>query len=554
MAYDSNITDTPIRYQTGIGRSNIDNSKIIMADIDCANVSNSNLTGFVYISRNITPILAEQGITIDLPFGDLACGRIENSNVVGGAFIGGDIINSEIYGVPVMAFADFENASISNLYLSEGSMTINITKWAPGVTNFSMGGIPSLGELPLGCANDTIFAVDGAPEFSLQNTNTSTLDCWLKFVNSWNTSMNDVRFNNAIGGPTISLFNSSMLLTNINYDFNVKLKQPEAYAIIYGLNNGVTGDIWLSSEQQHMENSMISMNSSAYTFLDGRVVLIVFENVSTYDGSIYYYPDFTTDYALIVENGTECDPARCQNITYDAVAGTLSFATTNFSSYAIVRLDPPSPPSDGGTELKRMSATRDYICPDDILRITITGASGLPVSDARVAIQYLGAAGYVAEATVYTDSDGIAEAALSMDGAYRILASAGGYQNLEQGFDLTCCQSEEIPPEEQPGEEVPPEEEITPEIPPEEITPEVPPEEITPEVPPGEVPPEVPPVTPPEEEKPKECCFLGICGGVFGICWYWWLLLLIIIGIAAVLAFTVFAIGKGRRKGFYKPS
>jgi len=557
MAYDSNISDSTIRYQTGIGRSNIDNSKIIASDIDCADVSDSEIIGLMYISRNISKTLEDAGLgPVVLPWGDLPCGRIENSKVVGGLMIGGDIINSEIY-TTLMLFGDFENAHMNNMHLSRGNLTMNFTRWGPGVSNTSLP-IAELdldfAELPLGCDEGARFAVDGAPNFKLKESNMTFVNCWLYFTNSPNIILDSIRFNNTLKGPTISLENATTRLTNMGYNFNVKLKQQEAYAIIWGLNTAVTGDIYLSSDHIHTENSMIALNNTNYTFLAGRNVTIVFENIGTYDG-IYYYPEFTRNISLVLANGTMCNSSRCQNLTYNASNGELSFITNNFSSYAIIRFTPfvpptpppPSPPPNGGDD-ERMDVEYELICPDNLLEITITN-DGEAVVNAEITLQYDMGAYFSSIGSKYTDSEGIVEFYLGDEGDYRLIGTKDNYERHEDVIGITLCEEQEEETEEvEEQEEEPPAEE------PGEVTEEAPPEEIEEEVP-EEIPEEEETVVEEPEAPPaKECCFLGICASLFGLCWYWWLLLIVLIVIIAIiLAGTIFAVGKGTgRKRYYK--
>lgn len=339
MSYNSNITDSIVRLQSGIGDSNIYDSKLIMSDVDCADVVSSNLTIVIYATKNLS-VYAEKagGSPITIPWGDLECGHIENSDVVGGAFIGGDIINSHLRGVPIMLFGDFTDAHIENMYLSEGKMVINVTKWAPNVSSF---GIPEvdLGEeaLPLGCDESAFFGADGVPGFTLKSANTSTLDCWLYFVNS-SISIESINFNNTVGGLTVTLVkNSTLRFKDMERLFNLRLKQPMANVIMYDLNTSETGgEFILSNEYQYMDNNMISMNRTNYTFLEGKNVTVIFLEVYN-DSDILYYENFTRDYSEFVFNGTVCGPSKCMNKLYDPVNHTLTFTVNNFSTYGLAR-------------------------------------------------------------------------------------------------------------------------------------------------------------------------------------------------------------------------
>ncbi len=533
QAYESNITNSEVRYQTGIGRSNVQNSNIMMSDIDCANISNSNLTVFIYNSRNLTKVLEDAGMGgISFPIGDRPCGRVENSDVKAGFFISGDIINSTITNSPLMPFADFENANVDIAYLSRGSLVINMTRWAPEMSSYS---IPLLSGLPLGCAENTSFGIDGAPNMTIGHSSTS-IDCPVTVANVGLMVFDNVTFNNSMHGIRLTMLNSSVAFTNLE-DFNILLQQPEVQIMIYGLNTTASGPIVLSPEQQYMDGSTIAFNTTNYTFLEGRNVTITFQNVYS-DYPIYYYPDFTMLSTDIVVSGNECNASRCLNRTYDPIAHTLSFTVTNFSSYAIgTAPPPPSPPTSGSSSNDRGNLTWELICPDNLLTMTVLEAgSGRPKDGIRVRLRYIDDSGYVVVGNAYTDESGMALIPITDNGTYEITASKQNYDTIVKTISLSTCAIKpagEQPPTEQPS--APSEKPGTPSPaqpppqPPEEKTNESAPIQPTQNTTQGEI----------NVSQKNGNSSSGTCPSFLGLCWYLWAVILVLAAMAAAVIYIM---------------
>ncbi len=529
VAINSDISASSVGYQSGMYNSTVTNSEVVLSSLYCNNVTDSEMV-LVFMINDPTIL----GLIGSAPPCD---NQIIDSNMEFVIMIGGNVRNSNLSGVPIIGFTDFQNADVRNLTLMNGNMIFNGSRYGVFANTMDMGdmfgGLLSIqGGLPIGCTEESHMYLDAVSDMRFGNMESGTIDCRFMLQDS-NLTVYNLSFANEFGGIRSSLENSTLTIRNMTRPLNVTIYGGDTDVVFWDLNVSEFGIVVFNSDDLDVANGFASMNGTANggmlrNITNSTRTTLIFYGIRFFDGHITYYENFTRNYSEAMEFGVECPDAICSNVIYDATEDILYVDVNMFSTYVInYTLEPP--PTGGGDD-RELGISVEGECAGEPVEFSASSGTSRPEG---IIIDLYGPDGYVGYGTLRTDGGGEAAFIPEEPGRYHYTAHGAGYETVDGSFIIEVCIAEELPPEspEEPGEaespgETPPAE---PEITEEEPEPPVPEEHFIPakepavveEITAGEKEPVAPPAPEPE-----------VCLNLFGICWYWWLLLLIVLAIS----------------------
>jgi len=523
VGINSRVSDSDVLYQTGLYNSTVTNSEVVFSSLPCYTVSNSN----VIMGVMIPPSAVGQVGTCD--------NRIEDSYLNFVFMVGGgSAVNSRLSGF-LIAFTDFQDALVENLTLYEGTMILNGSRASIFQNPLDLGDIPLGIGMPLACSEGAFFAIDSAANLSIGDLSAGSIDCRFRLFNS-NVTIYNLTFDNEFGGIKAELGDSTLFVRDMPNPVNITVYGGDTDVVFWNVNISEFGTLILSSEDMDVDNGFASVNGEANGGMLANLsshyrTTLIFYNVTSFNGNIGYYENFTTNRTEASQLAVNCPISICSNFNYDSNTRILTVDVNSFSSYVLdYNYTPPS--GGGGDENRELSISVSGECVGEAVQFNATsGASRVPDVNIRI---YYPVSGF---SYVHTGTGGTATFTPSQEGAYSFSAHLAGYEEVDGTFPVEECappvppvQNETVAPvslaqetpEEGTGGTIAPEQ--PPAQPPEEIeVPAQPPAQPLQEGTPQEQPEGAPPTA-----QPATCCFL-FCAQLFGICWYWWLLIIILI-------------------------
>jgi hypothetical protein len=377
IAANSTIINSTMRYQSSAINSRIVNSTLVMSNVEYVNVTNSTLMGVIRLTKfDNSSISSLLGLGVpSISVAPHKYGEIKNSTLVGVVLFGGSVYNSTLSGTSGI-FMDFYGANMDNYTLRRGRVVVNMSRygaeaadWLSGAgmdnRTFDIGFIGRLVPIapPFACDRGSTFAAEGFPVVRVADLNgsfacnvelhnISMVFSRMNFSGSTISGPASVLGGSAASGPVISLDNASVVLANQSGPLNVRIVNGEASITFYGLDAS-TEPVVFDSNYHYLTSRIVAFNSSFYGWLNGTTATIAFTNLSSFSGTVYYYPEFTDDPAVVQYNGTVCNESICSNVIWNPGSKTLMFDVNTYSTYSLgpavnttaPREDEPASPS-----------------------------------------------------------------------------------------------------------------------------------------------------------------------------------------------------------------